>query len=134
MCDKGICFTWKIAEKHLQLICWIQNMHLSVFIDGPQGNVQADCFPPFKNNCDAYYKNGTMKYNESTKEVIYTIKGTMRKHLIGRWTCRHGTNGERAEVFVLNNNGNGINFKFWNKLLTPRYSYKQTNIEIFFLQ
>lgn len=108
MCNKSLCLEWTVTESCLKLICQINDIYLSVFIADPSGNVQAECFPPFQRNCEAYYRNGTIQYKLLTNEVIFTIRGIINNELDGYWSCRHGIKGDRTEAFVSVNIRNGI--------------------------
>lgn len=101
MCSSNVCLTWRLSQDELTLICKINKMYLRVFFDDPYGNTQADCLPPYKNNCEAYYQNGSVYFDSTTKEAIFTTKGTIDHQLNGKWGCRYGTSRDKSEVFVL---------------------------------
>lgn len=117
LCSKSICLEWRVTDNRLMLFCQIHDIHLSVFIDDPNGNILADCVPPFQSSCEAYYKNGTMNYNVSTNEVKFIVHGKISKQLNGNWTCRHGTNWDRAValISVIKLNGMYIEYEISNQ-------------------
>lgn len=111
MCSKSICLEWRVTENRLMLICQIHEVRLLVLIADPNGNIMADCLPSFQSNCEAYYKNGTMNYNASTKEVVFTVHGTINNKVNGNWTCRHGAKGNIAVAFVSVDHSHGMYFE-----------------------
>ncbi|CAG2223614.1 unnamed protein product [Mytilus edulis] len=132
MCRKSICLEWRVTENKLMLICQIHDVHLLVLIADPNGNILADCLPSFHSNCDAYYKNGTMSYITSTKEVIFTVHGTINNKVNGNWTCRHGAKGDRAVAFVSVKNSNGTyKYPVPTTTVNLKSKYISTDTEIY---
>lgn len=99
-CVDNICLTWKVTKTELSLTCKIDSLHLGVFVDGPFGKTQAECFPPIPYECEAYYRNGSIMHNQWTKETIFTLSGKIDHRINGNWTCRHGTSKDKAIAHV----------------------------------
>lgn len=101
LCSFRVCLTWRISVKKLTLVCKVDGLHLSVFIDDPLGHRRADCFL-YKDEalCDAYYKNESITQNPRTHEIVYTWHGQIDNKLNGNWTCKHGSSRDVATVEV----------------------------------
>lgn len=101
-CNFKICFTWKVSQDNLTLICKVHSLKYRVRITNPYHIKVADCFPGYKNLsvCDSPYKNGSIHQDRNTNTTIYTVNGTIDNHVNGIWTCNHGTEIDNAKVDV----------------------------------